>query len=229
MSDSKTTRPVAGTADIIPLGKIVSRVGRVEGMRITGKLLNVLNEVAEQGVKAGGLQELIHAVHLKKFKEEWVAANRPGDLQHYVAARQREAFAAMRKTIEGASGKDREVMLRTIMQSYDVYFRNFKEEITANPSEKDILAFIESKGHSPTFMNEFMRQIVQLSEQGNTAVDDQRWLVVDGERLLLWDGELSDWEEWGVFSAELQSFSEKGEEILRRLYAEIDWRKTATR
>ncbi len=73
----------------------------------------------------------------------------------------------MRKTIEGASEKDREVMLRTIKQSYDVYFRKFKEEITANPSEKDLLAFIENKGHSPTFMNEFMRQIVQLSEQGN--------------------------------------------------------------
>ncbi len=167
------SRPVAGTADIIPLGKIVSRV---EGMRITGKLLNVLNEVAEQGVKAGGQQELIHAVHLKKFKEEWVAANRPGDLQHYMAARQREAFADMRKTIEGASGKDREVMLRTIMQSYDVYFRNFKEEITANPSEKDILAFIENKGHSPTFMNEFMRQIVQLSEQGNITENVRRFI-----------------------------------------------------
>lgn len=357
---------LAGTADIIPLGKIVSRVGRVEGMRITGKLLNVLNEVAEQGVKAGGQQglnnliaeryydanrelfdevvevsggsvtpalvisvlsvaaargwhvreeqlrkrwqvgapaesstvsreaspgakaqteskarfgekefyfdedpeslesvrsrydddgpqtkaavkrvdaiweefqkemeklgfrvdysrphersecdvdgddlvfylgydklveyetkgprenvalgkatrltlgeELIHAVHLKKFKEEWVAANRPGDLQHYVAARQREAFADMRKTIEGASEKDREVMLRTIKQSYDVYFRKFKEEITANPSEKDILAFIENKGHSPTFMNEFMRQIVQLSEQGNITENVRRFI-----------------------------------------------------
>lgn len=121
-------------------------------------------------------EELIHAVHLKKFKEEWVAANRPGDLQHYVAARQREAFADMRKTIEGASGKDREVMLRTIKQSYDVYFRNFKEKITANPSEKDILAFIQNKGHSPTFMNEFMRQIVQLKEQGNITEGVRRFI-----------------------------------------------------
>lgn len=84
------------------------------------------------------------------------------------------------------------------------------------------------KSHYDEYAQRIARLIKGEVEEG-TAVDDQRWLVVDGERLLLWDGELSDWEEWGVFSAELQSFSEKGEEILRRLYAEIDWRKTATR
>jgi len=47
---------LAGTADIIPLGRIVSRVGRVPAMRMTGKLLNVLTEVAEQGLKSGGQQ-----------------------------------------------------------------------------------------------------------------------------------------------------------------------------
>lgn len=62
---------LAGTADIIPLGKIVSRVGRVEGMRITGKLLNVLNEVAEQGVKAGGQQGLNNLI-----AERYYDANR---------------------------------------------------------------------------------------------------------------------------------------------------------
>jgi len=47
---------LAGTADIIPLGRIVSREGRVPAMRMTGKLLNVLTEVAEQGLKSGGQQ-----------------------------------------------------------------------------------------------------------------------------------------------------------------------------
>ncbi|MBN8711965.1 MAG: hypothetical protein BGO12_16350 [Verrucomicrobia bacterium 61-8] len=80
--------------------------------------------------------------------------------------------------------------------------------------------------------DEYAQRIAQLIKgevEKGTAVEDKRWLVVDGERLLLWDGGVSDWEEWGVFFAKLQSFSEKGDEILQRLYAEIDWRKTATR
>lgn len=84
------------------------------------------------------------------------------------------------------------------------------------------------KSHYDEYAQRIARLIKGEVEEG-TAVDDQRWLVVDGERLLLWDDGLSTWEEWGVFFAKLQSFSEKGEEILRRLYAEIDWRKTATR
>ncbi len=83
-----------------------------------------------------------------------------------------------------------------------------------------------------SYYDEYAQRIAQLIKgevEEGTAVEDQRWLVVDGERLLLWDDGLSTWEKWGVFFAKLQSFSEKGEEILRRLYAEIDWRKTATR
>lgn len=80
--------------------------------------------------------------------------------------------------------------------------------------------------------DEYAQRIAQLIKgelDEGTAVEDQRWLVVDGERILLWGEGSWTWMKWGVGSAKLQSFSEKGEEILRRLYAEIDWRKTATR
>lgn len=80
--------------------------------------------------------------------------------------------------------------------------------------------------------DEYAQRIAHLIKgkvEEGTAVEDQRWLVVDGERILLWGEGSWTWMEWGVGSAKLQSFSERGEEILRRLYAEIDWRKTATR
>jgi len=66
---------LAGTADIIPLGRIVSRVGRVQGMRITGKLLNVPTEVAEQGLKSGGQQTTNNLIAQHYYDANRVAAS----------------------------------------------------------------------------------------------------------------------------------------------------------
>lgn len=51
-------------------------------------------------------------------------------------------------------------------------------------------------------------------------------LIVDGERLQL-SGDISDKHE--IWDMTLYSFSPRGDEILRRLYAEIDWRKAVSR